>query len=72
MEFVQRNGFHLIIDKTRRGGFSYIMARLANDINRKVDSVAADKKYLTQLEVLLILIIIRLKLKLLLLEVFQQ
>ena len=52
MEFVQRNGFHLIIDKTRRGGFSYIMAAdSANDLNlnaRKVGiHVAADKKYLT-------------------------
>ena len=52
MEFAQRNGFHLIIDKTRRGGFSYIMAAdSANDINlnaRKVEiHVAADKKYLT-------------------------
>ncbi len=26
MEFAVNNGFHLIIDKTRRGGFSYIMA----------------------------------------------
>ena len=52
MEFAQRNGFHLIIDKTRRGGFSYIMASdSANDLNlnaRKVDiHVAVDKKYLT-------------------------
>ena len=52
LEFVQRNGFHLIIDKTRRGGFSYIMAAdSANTINlrsRKVAiHVAADKKYLT-------------------------
>lgn len=51
MEFAQRNGFHLIIDKTRRGGFSYIMASdSANDINlnsRKVEiHVAVDKKYL--------------------------
>ena len=48
----QKNGFHLIIDKTRRGGFSYIMAAdSANDLNlnaRKVGiHVAADKKYLT-------------------------
>lgn len=53
MEFAIRNGFHLIIDKTRRGGFSYIMASSsANTINlrpRKVQiHVAADKKYLTQ------------------------
>jgi hypothetical protein len=52
MEFAIRNGFHLIIDKTRRGGFSYIMASSsANTINlqpRKVQiHVAADKKYLT-------------------------
>lgn len=52
MEFAIRNGFHLIIDKTRRGGFSYIMAaQSANTINlnpRKVQiHVAADKKYLT-------------------------
>jgi len=52
MEFAIRNGFHLIIDKTRRGGFSYIMASdSANDMNlnaRKVEiHVAADKKYLT-------------------------
>ena len=51
MEFAIRNGFHLIIDKTRRGGFSYIMAAdSANTINlqpRKVQiHVAADKKYL--------------------------
>lgn len=51
MEFATRNGFHLIIDKTRRGGFSYIMAAdSANTINlqpRKVQiHVAADKKYL--------------------------
>lgn len=53
MEFAIRNGFHLIIDKTRRGGFSYIMAASsANTINlqpRKVQiHVAADKKYLTK------------------------
>lgn len=52
MDFAIRNGFHLIIDKTRRGGFSYIMASTsANAINlnpRKVQiHVAADKKYLT-------------------------
>lgn len=53
MEFAIRNGFHLLIDKTRRGGFSYIMASdTANDLNlnpRKVQiHVAADKKYLTK------------------------
>ena len=52
MEFAANNGFHLIIDKTRRGGFSYIMAAdSANELNlnsRKVTiHVAADKKYLT-------------------------
>ena len=52
MDFAQRNGFNLIIDKTRRGGFSYIMASdTANDINltpHKVNiHVAVDKKYLT-------------------------
>lgn len=52
MEFAVNNGFHLIIDKTRRGGFSYIMASdSANELNlnsRKVTiHVAADKKYLT-------------------------
>ena len=51
-EFAIRNGFHLLIDKTRRGGFSYIEAAdSANDINlnaRKVlIHVAIDKKYLT-------------------------
>ena len=52
MEFAVRNGFHLIIDKTRRGGFSYIMSSdSANDINLKARTtdihVAIDKKYLT-------------------------
>lgn len=52
MEFCENNGFNLMIDKTRRAGFSYIMASdTANDINlhpRKVDiHVAIDKKYLT-------------------------
>lgn len=53
MEFAELNGFHLLIDKTRRGGFSYMMAAdSANAVNcesRKiVIHVAADKKYLTQ------------------------
>lgn len=53
MEFAENNGFHLIIDKTRRGGFSYMMASdSANRVNcqsRKVAiHVAADNKYLTQ------------------------
>lgn len=53
MEFAENNGFHLLIDKTRRGGFSYMMAAdSANAVNcqsRKVIiHVANDKKYLTQ------------------------
>ena len=53
IDFARRNGFHLIIDKTRRGGFSYIMSsRSANRINLQpravVIHVAADKKYLTK------------------------
>lgn len=52
MDFAVRNGFNLIIDKTRRGGFSYIMAAdSANDINltphKVLIHVAVDKKYLT-------------------------
>ena len=52
MEFAENNGFHLIIDKTRRGGFSYIMASdSANTVNcnsrKVVIHVAADSKYLT-------------------------
>lgn len=50
IEFVRKNGFHLIIDKTRRGGFSYIMAAdSANEVNlskhKVVIHVAADSKY---------------------------
>ena len=53
LEFAERNGFHLLIDKTRRGGFSYMMAAdSANAVNcesrKVVIHVAADKKYLTQ------------------------
>lgn len=53
MEFAELNGFHLLIDKTRRGGFSYMMAAdSANTINcesrKVVIHVAADSKYLTQ------------------------
>ena len=53
MEFAEKNGFHLLIDKTRRGGFSYVMAAdSANVVNcesrKVVIHVAADKKYLTQ------------------------
>lgn len=51
-DFAIRNGFHLLIDKTRRGGFSYIEAAdSANDINlfarKTLIHVAIDKKYLT-------------------------
>ena len=50
IEFVRKNGLHLIIDKTRRGGFSYIMAAdSANEVNlskhKVVIHVAADSKY---------------------------
>lgn len=53
LEFAEKNGFHLLIDKTRRGGFSYMMAAdSANAVNcesrKVVIHVAADKKYLTQ------------------------
>lgn len=53
IEFAKKNGFHLLIDKTRRGGFSYMMAaNSANTVNansrKVVIHVAADKKYLTQ------------------------
>lgn len=53
MEFAKNNGFHLIIDKTRRGGFSYIMASdSTNAVNnmphKTVIHVAADSKYLVQ------------------------
>lgn len=52
IEFAAKNGFHILIDKTRRGGFSYMMAaNSANAINSKshkvVIHVAADSKYLT-------------------------
>lgn len=51
IEFCRRNGLHLIIDKTRRGGFSYIMAAdSSNEVNlskhKVVIHVAADHKYL--------------------------
>ena len=53
MEFAENNGFHLLIDKTRRGGFSYMMAsdsanRVNNQSRKVVIHVAFDKKYLTQ------------------------
>ena len=53
MDFVKRNGFHLLIDKTRRGGFSYIMAAdSANKLNlnphKSIIHTAIDKKYLTK------------------------
>lgn len=51
IEFCRRNGLHLIIDKTRRGGFSYIMAAdSSNEVNlskhKVVIHVGADNKYL--------------------------
>lgn len=51
IEFCRRNGLHLIIDKTRRGGFSYMMAAdSSNEVNlskhKVVIHVAADNKYL--------------------------
>lgn len=51
IEFCKRNGLHLIIDKTRRGGFSYIMAAdSSNEVNlskhKVIIHVAADNKYL--------------------------
>lgn len=53
LEFAENNGFHIIIVKTRRGGFSYLMAaRAANKVNLRKHTVfinvAADSKYLTQ------------------------
>lgn len=53
LEFAEANGFHMIIVKTRRGGFSYLMAgRAANRVNLRKHTVfinvAADSKYLTQ------------------------
>lgn len=53
LDFAENNGYHIIIDKTRRGGFSYINASTAsnriNAYSRKVViNVAVDKKYLTQ------------------------
>ena len=53
IEFCRRNALHLIIDKTRRGGFSYIMASdSSNEVNlskhKVVIHVAADNKYLTK------------------------
>ena len=53
IEFARNNGFHMLIDKTRRGGFSYMMAsNSANAVNlypnKVVINVAVDSKYLTQ------------------------
>lgn len=53
LEFAENNGFHIIIVKTRRGGFSYLFAsRSANRVNLRKHTVfinvAADSKYLTQ------------------------
>ena len=52
LEFAKNNGYHIIIDKTRRGGFSYMMASTSsNAVNcqprKVVINVAVDKKYLT-------------------------
>lgn len=52
LEFAKNNGFHILIDKTRRGGFSYIMASTsANTVNlyphKVCINVAIDSKYLT-------------------------
>lgn len=52
MEFAEANGFHLMIDKTRRGGFSYIMAAdSANEMNLRPKKVlihvAINSDYLT-------------------------
>lgn len=52
MEFVENNGLHFLAVKTRRGGFSYIMASdSSNEVNNNsrkvVIHVANDKKYLT-------------------------
>ena len=51
IEFCRRNGLHLIIDKTRRGGFSYIMAAdSSNEVNlskhKVVIHVLSYNKYL--------------------------
>ena len=53
LQFAKDNGFHFIIVKTRRGGFSYMMAaRASNAVNLRKHkvfiNVAADKKYLTK------------------------
>lgn len=52
IEFAKNNGFHIIIDKTRRGGFSYMMAaKTANTLNlypnKVVIHVAKNNDYLT-------------------------
>lgn len=53
LEFAENNGFHILIDKTRRGGFSYMMAAdSANAVNNQarkvVIHVANDNKYLVK------------------------
>lgn len=62
LEFAEKNGFHLLIDKTRRGGFSYIMAAdSANAVNcesrKVVIHVAVDKNILLKQAVLQILLL---------------
>ena len=52
-EFSENNGFHMIINKTRRGGFSYMEGKgSANYVNLHPDHsillVAFDKKYVTK------------------------
>lgn len=52
-EFAKLNGFHLVVGKSRRGGYSYMEGNdSANDINLNPDLVvihaAYDKKYLTE------------------------
>lgn len=63
MEFAEKNGFHLLIDKTRRGGFSYMMAAdSANAVNcesrKVVIHVAVDKNILHKQVVLQTLLLI--------------
>jgi hypothetical protein len=52
-EFSKKNGFHLVVGKSRRGGFSYMEgADSANDVNlnpfQTVLHIASDTKYLVR------------------------
>lgn len=52
IEFARNNGMHFLVDKTRRGGFSYMMAsKSSNTVNansrKVVIHVANDTKFLT-------------------------